>query len=169
MAVNWTEAQLRAITSRGGALLVSAAAGSGKTAVLVERVIRRILDTGDPCNIDEFLIVTFTKAAAAEMKAKIADALTERLLETPSDRHLRRQLTLLDHAQITTVHSFCAYLLRENFQAAGLTPDFRVADEDEIAILRENILDELIESRYENRSTENEGFFHAGRVSFRHA
>lgn len=159
MAVNWTEAQLRAITSRGGALLVSAAAGSGKTAVLVERVIRRILDTGDPCNIDEFLIVTFTKAAAAEMKAKIADALTERLLETPSDRHLRRQLTLLDHAQITTVHSFCAYLLRENFQAAGLTPDFRVADEDEIAILRENILDELIESRYENRSTENEGFF----------
>lgn len=158
MAVNWTNEQLRAITGRGGALLVSAAAGSGKTAVLVERVIRRILDADDPCNIDEFLIVTFTKAAAAEMKAKIADALTGKLLEAPADRRLRRQLTLLDRAQITTVHSFCAYLLRENFQAAGLTPDFRVADEDEIAILRENILDELIESRYEDTSPEAEGF-----------
>lgn len=158
MAVTWTDAQLRAITSRGGALLVSAAAGSGKTAVLVERVIRRLLDTEDPCNIDEFLIVTFTKAAAAEMKAKIADALTEKLLSSPENRRLRRQLTLLDRAQITTVHSFCAYLLRENFQAAGLTPDFRVADEDEVAILRENVLDELIESRYENTSSENEGF-----------
>ena len=113
MAVNWTDEQLRAITHRGGALLVSAAAGSGKTAVLVERVIRRILDDADPCNIDEFLIVTFTKAAAAEMKAKIADALTQKLLESPADRRLRRQLTLLDRAQITTVHSFCAYLLRE--------------------------------------------------------
>ena len=122
MAVNWTPEQLRAITARGGTLLVSAAAGSGKTAVLVERVIRRILDTEDPCNIDEFLIVTFTKAAAAEMKAKIADALTEKILESPANRRLRRQLTLLDHAQITTVHSFCAYLLRENFQAAGLRP-----------------------------------------------
>ena len=159
MAVNWTPKQLRAITARGGALLVSAAAGSGKTAVLVERVIRRILDTEDPCNIDEFLIVTFTKAAAAEMKAKIADALTEKILESPANRRLRRQLTLLDHAQITTVHSFCAYLLRENFQAAGLTPDFRVADEDEIAILRETILEELIEARYEDSSPENEGFF----------
>ena len=159
MAVNWTDEQLRAITHRGGALLVSAAAGSGKTAVLVERVIRRILDDADPCNIDEFLIVTFTKAAAAEMKAKIADALTQKLLESPADRRLRRQLTLLDRAQITTVHSFCAYLLRENFQAAGLTPDFRVADEDEVAILRENILDELIEARYEDASAENEGFF----------
>ena len=158
MAVNWTAEQLRAITGRGGAMLVSAAAGSGKTAVLVERVIRRILDDADPCNIDEFLIVTFTKAAAAEMKSKIADALTQKLLETPTDRRLRRQLTLLDRAQITTVHSFCAYLLRENFQVAGLTPDFRVADEDEIAILRENILDELIEERYEDQSTENKGF-----------
>ena len=106
MAVTWTDAQLRAITSRGGALLVSAAAGSGKTAVLVERVIRRLLDTEDPCNIDEFLIVTFTKVAAAEMKAKIADALTEKLLSSPENRRLRRQLTLLDRAQITTVHSF---------------------------------------------------------------
>jgi len=156
MAVNWTEGQLNAITRRGGALLVSAAAGSGKTAVLVERVIRRILDENDPCSIDEFLIVTFTKAAAAEMKAKIADALTAKLLDDPGSRRLRRQLSLLDRAQITTVHSFCAYLLRENFQAAGLAPDFRVADEDEIAMLRDTVLDEMIEERYE--AEENAGF-----------
>ena len=156
MAVNWTEGQLAAITRRGGAILVSAAAGSGKTAVLVERVIRRILDEADPCSIDEFLIVTFTKAAAAEMKAKIADALTAKLLDDPGNRRLRRQLTLLDRAQITTVHSFCAYLLRENFQAAGLAPDFRVADEDEIAMLRDTVLEELIEEHYE--AEENEGF-----------
>ena len=156
MAVNWTPEQLQAIESRGGTRLVSAAAGSGKTAVLVERVIRRILDDSDPCDIDSFLIVTFTKAAAAEMKAKIADALTAKLLEQPENRRLRRQLTLLDRAQITTVHSFCSSLLRENFQAAGLTPDFRVADEDEIALLREELLDELIEERYE--MPDNEGF-----------
>ena len=156
MAVNWTPEQLQAIEGRGGARLVSAAAGSGKTAVLVERVIRRILRDDEPCDIDEFLIVTFTKAAAAEMKAKIADALTVRLLEQPQNRRLRRQLTLLDRAQITTVHSFCSSLLRENFQAAGLTPDFRVADEDEIALLRDNLLDELIEERYE--APDNEGF-----------
>ncbi len=157
MAVRWTDEQARAIESRGQTVLVSAAAGSGKTAVLVERIIRRICDAQAPCNIDSFLIVTFTKAAAAEMRQKISDALTAKLLENPHSRRLHMQLTRLARADILTTDAFCAKLLREHFEAAGLAPDFRVADENEAAALQEEVLETLIEELYEH-SDESSGF-----------
>lgn len=157
MAVQWTDEQARAIETRGQTVLVSAAAGSGKTAVLVERIIRRICDEQTPCNIDNFLIVTFTKAAAAEMRQKISDALTAKLLENPRSRRLRTQLTRLARADILTTDAFCAKLLREHFEAAGLAPDFRIADENEAAALQEEVLETLIEELYEN-ADESSGF-----------
>ena len=120
--VRFTKEQTDAITARGGALLVSAAAGSGKTAVLVERLMRRITDPESPVNIDRFLIVTYTNAAAAEMRGKISAALAQRLAENPADRNLRRQMDRLGLTQIETVHAFCMRLIREN--AAHLPPSF---------------------------------------------
>ena len=131
MGVNWTPEQQAAIANRGGTLLVSAAAGSGKTAVLVQRVLERVTDEHNPCDIDSFLIVTFTKAAASEMRGKIADALTALAAQHPRDVRLRRQLMLVHRAKITTVHAFCMGLLREHFHELGLPPDFRTADESE--------------------------------------
>ena len=122
---NWTDEQRAAIDEQRGALLVSAAAGSGKTAVLVERVLRRLTDPAQPADIDRLLLVTYTNAAAAEMRGKIADAITKRLSERPDDAHLRRQLLLVHRAQITTVHAFCLQLVREQFAALALVPDFR--------------------------------------------
>ena len=114
----WTSDQLTAITAQGSDLLVSAAAGSGKTAVLVERVIRRLTDPINPLDIDEFLLVTYTNAAAAEMRGKLADAIAARLELTPDNARLRRQLFLVHKARITTVHAFCLTLVRE--QTASL-------------------------------------------------
>ncbi len=157
MAVNWTEEQKCAIDARRHTVLVSAAAGSGKTAVLVERIIRRICDEQAPCDIDSFLIVTFTKAAASEMRQKISDALTAKLLDNPRSRRLRTQLTRLTHADILTTDAFCAKLLREHFQLAGLAPDFRVADENEAAALQIEVLETLIEEFYD-QADENSAF-----------
>ncbi len=145
--VSWTPQQQEVLDHRDSTLLVSAAAGSGKTAVLVERLIRRICD-GDGANVNEFVIVTFTNAAAAEMKEKIYSAITDRLIKTPSNKKLRRQLSLLAEAQISTVHGFCQSLLREHFEACHLTPDFRIADEYETKTLKESVLDDLIEGLY---------------------
>jgi len=150
--IEWTEKQKEVLSHRNSSLLVSAAAGSGKTAVLVERVIRRICDPQQPANIDAFLIVTFTSAAAAEMKAKIYSAITDRLTKDPSNRKLRRQLTLLSSAQINTVHAFCQTLIREHFEACGLSPDFRIADEFEAKTLREQVLSDLIEEEYNSNA-----------------
>jgi len=125
----WTSDQLAAIEARGSDLLVSAAAGSGKTAVLVERVLRRLTDPKDPVDIDHFLLVTYTNAAASEMRGKLADAITTRLAEDPDDMRLRRQLLLVHKARITTVHAFCLTLVREQAAQLGLPPDFRLADE----------------------------------------
>ena len=108
--VTWTAQQQAAIRSRNGSLIVSAAAGSGKTAVLVQRVLEWITDPKDPCGIDELLVVTFTNAAAAEMRSKISDELHRRLAERPEDSGLRRQLALLGSSRIQTVHSFCQSL-----------------------------------------------------------
>lgn len=152
---NWTDEQLAAICERDGSLLVSAAAGSGKTAVLVERVLRRLTDPKDPIDIDRFLLVTYTNAAAAEMRGKIADAITARLGEHPDDARLRRQLLLVYRAQITTVHSFCLNLVREQFAALGLIPDFRIADEGELADIMEEAMEGVLEAGYEG---EDEGF-----------
>ncbi len=146
MAFQLTEEQQRAVDNRGGALLVSAAAGSGKTRVLVERLMDRVCAGAD---IDRFLIITYTKAAAAELRGRIAKELNERLALHPNDRHLRRQTTLLYRAQISTVHAFCAQLLRENAARLDLDPDFRLCDEGEALILMEQTLSRLMDRRYE--------------------
>ena len=145
MAVTFTPQQQNAIDSRGGALIVSAAAGSGKTAVLVERVIRRITDPQDPVDIDGLLIVTFTNAAAAEMRERIADRLLAQLAEEPGSRRLRRQLALLGGARIQTVHAFCLDLVRQNFTQCGVNPGFRLLDTAESQLLKEQAMEEMLE------------------------
>jgi len=150
MAKNWTEAQRAAIFTKDADLLVSAAAGSGKTAVLVERIIQKITDSVKPVDIDRLLVVTFTNAAAAEMRQRIADALAQRLDEEPENEGLRRQLTLLPTASITTIHGFCHSLLRENFTLLGLDPSFKIADTTENELLRLSALEEVIEELYED-------------------
>ncbi|MBE6961544.1 MAG: helicase-exonuclease AddAB subunit AddA [Ruminococcaceae bacterium] len=150
-----TAAQQAVVENRGGSLLVSAAAGSGKTKVLVERLFRYI--TEENCNVDDFLIITYTKAAAAELRNKIAEELSARLAERPDDAHLRRQLLLVYRADIRTVDAFCTSLLRENTHLlskeedrSSLSPDFRVLDENEAQMLREKILGRTLERFYEN-------------------
>lgn len=155
MGVNWTPEQQAAIANRGGTLLVSAAAGSGKTAVLVQRVLERVTDERNPCDIDSFLIVTFTKAAASEMRGKIADALTALAAQHPRDVRLRRQLMLVHRAKITTVHAFCMGLLREHFHELGLPPDFRIADESEQTAMQAEVLEDVLEEQY---ARQDDGF-----------
>ena len=125
--MGWTESQQNAIDARGRNILVSAAAGSGKTAVLVARVIKLITDRENPVDIDKFLIVTFTNAAAAEMKSRISAGLQEKLRTCPGDPLIMRQLSLLPGAQICTIHSFCLDLVRENFFSIGISRDFYIA------------------------------------------
>lgn len=144
----WTPEQRDAIDAYGGTLLVSAAAGSGKTSVLSERVIRQLTDPVHPCDADRLLVVTFTKAAAAEMKQRIADRLSAQLAQNPGDHRLQRQKLLLDHAHISTVHSFCSDLLHEHFHELGISPTFRIASPDEMLLISGRVLDELCESIY---------------------
>jgi ATP-dependent helicase/nuclease subunit A len=146
----WTPEQRAAITLRGQ-LLVAAAAGSGKTAVLVERLIRRITDPEEPEDVDRFLVVTFTKAAANEMRERIGKALDDALFqeqETQAVEHLLRQRTLLQRASITTLHSFCLELIRKYFYQLELDPAFRVADQAEADLLRQDVVEDLFETRY---------------------
>lgn len=147
MANNWTNEQMCAITSRGSNLLVSAAAGSGKTAVLVERIIQMI--TKDNVDIDKVLVVTFTNAAAAEMRERIGEAIIRSLDENPANKNLERQLSLLNRSSIMTMHSFCLEIIRNNFHTIGIDPGFRISDETEGAILREECVDEALEEYYE--------------------
>ena len=147
MAFPLTQEQRNIVTDRGGELLVSAAAGSGKTRVLVERLLDRV--TGEGLDIDRFLVITYTKAAAAELRERIARELTERLAENPTDRHLRRQTTLVYQAQISTIHSFCSALLRESGYLLDLDPDMRLCDEIEGKVLKGQTLDSIIDGRYE--------------------
>ena len=148
-----TEEQRQAVENQGGALLVSAAAGSGKTRVLVERLLDRVSRGAD---IDRFLVITYTKAAAAELRGRIAQELNVRLAQQPNDRHLRRQTTLLYQAQISTVHAFCAQLLRENAAMLDLEPDFRLCDEGEGAVLQDQVLSRVLEQRYEDLQPQDE-------------
>jgi ATP-dependent helicase/nuclease subunit A len=145
----FTPDQLMAVETRGSALLVSAGAGSGKTRVLVERLLRHISGGADDCDITEFLVITYTRAAASELRSRILDEISERLASQPDNRHLRRQAALVYEAKIGTIHSFCTDILRENAHKAGLSPDFRVADESEAGILKDKVLEELLDSRYE--------------------
>lgn len=153
----FTPQQSTAIETRGSALLVSAAAGSGKTKVLVERLLRYISGGEDGCDITEFLIITYTRAAASELRSRILDEISERLALEPDNRHLRRQAALVYEATIGTIHGFCTDILRENAHIAGLSPDFRVADESESAIIRDKVLEDLLDRRYETVS-ETPGF-----------
>ena len=148
MAEQLTPEQKQAVEDRGGMLLVSAAAGSGKTKVLVDRLMKYIMDPVSPCNIDDFLMITYTKAAAAELRGKIAAKLSEHLAGDPENRHLQRQMQRLYLAQISTVHSFCTELLRRHAHETDLSADFRVGDENECRQLREQAMNELLENAY---------------------
>ena len=141
-----TEEQQKIVDDRGGQLLVSAAAGSGKTRVLVERLMDRVTREGE--DIDRFLVITYTKAAAAELRGRIAQELSARLAQTPGDRRLRRQSTLIYQAPISTIHSFCADLLRENSHLLELDPDFRLCDEGEGLAIQAQVLEEVLERQY---------------------
>ena len=148
MPIEWTPAQLNAIEARGGSLLVSAAAGSGKTAVLVERVLRRLTDPADPCGADELLVVTFTRAAAAQMRERIDAALGQALRENPGNTALLRQQRLLPLAQICTIDSFCLNLVKEHAALLGLPQELRLLDESERVLLRAEVAEEALEAAY---------------------
>lgn len=146
--MNFTPAQADAISCDGGSVIVSAAAGSGKTRVLVERVIRRLTDRTKPVDADRLLIVTFTRAAAEEMRSRISAAIEKKLVEEPENLLLRRQQLLIANADICTIHSFCSRIIRENFFALDLDRDFRIANEGETELLKNRLLSELIEEYY---------------------
>lgn len=153
-STKWTEDQLKAITTRECNLLVAAAAGSGKTAVLVERIIRIITNEDNPIDIDRLLVVTFTSAAAAEMRERIADAISKALEVNPNSKVLQRQLTLLSRANITTMHSFCLDVIRNYYHTIDLDPTFRIADETENTLLKLEVINDMFEDYYENEDEE---------------
>lgn len=148
MAVSWTEEQQRVIDTRDCNILVSAAAGSGKTAVLVERILQRILDKNRPVDIDRLLVVTFTRAAAGEMKERIARAIEQRLEEDSENEHLLRQSTLVHHAQLTTIDSFCSYVVKNYFHLIDLDPSFRMGDEGEMRLMKADVAGKILEEAY---------------------
>lgn len=149
MAEQLTPQQARAVQDRGGKLLVSAAAGSGKTKVLVDRLMAYLTDPNDPANIDEFLIITYTKAAASELRGKIAAKLSERIAQEPENRHLQQQLQRLYMTTISTVHSFCGELLRQFAYRLDLSADFRTAEENECAQIRDDVMQQVLENAYD--------------------
>ena len=155
-SMKWTEDQQRVIDARDSNILVSAAAGSGKTAVLVERIIQEVTDAEHPIDIDRLLVVTFTNAAAGEMRQRVGKALEEALVEHPGDKRLQKQLSLLHNAQITTIDSFCQSIIRNYFHVIDLDPVFRVADDTEIKLMKQEVLDEVLEECYQRAEAEPE-------------
>ena len=144
---NWTNEQKQAIYEKGNNILVAAAAGSGKTAVLVERIINKIIN--EKIDIDKILIVTFTNAAASEMRERILNAIYEKLEKNPDDENLQRQITLLNMANICTIDSFCLDIVKNNFyELENISPNFRIADTTEIDLLKQEVLDDLFEQKY---------------------
>ena len=148
MAEKLTPQQQEAVYNRGGKLLVSAAAGSGKTKVLVDRILSYLTDPVHPANLDDFLIITYTKAAAAELRSKIAAKLAERIALEPENKHLQKQIQRLFLTKISTVHSFCSDILREYAYKLDIAPDFRVADEMECRELRDLVMGDLLDEAY---------------------
>lgn len=148
MGMQWTKEQQQVINLRNRNILVSAAAGSGKTAVLVERIITRLTKDEEPLNIDELLSVTFTNAAAAEMKERILDAIELALESNPGNEHLQKQATLIHNAKITTIHSFCLDVIREYFHVIHLDPTFRTAEDGELSLLKKEVMSDLLEAEY---------------------
>ncbi|MEN2259304.1 UvrD-helicase domain-containing protein [Paraclostridium benzoelyticum] len=147
----WTDEQQAVIDSRNCNLLVAAAAGSGKTAVLVERIIQIITDTKKPVDIDKLLVVTFTNAAASEMRERIGDAIAKALDKNPENSHLQNQLVLLNRASITTIHSFCLDVIKSNFHKINIDPNFRIGDQTECSLLKQECIEEIFEQYYESR------------------
>ena len=158
MDIKWTEEQQKVISLRDRNILVSAAAGSGKTAVLVERILGMITDEKHPVDIDQLLIMTFTRAAAGEMRERIRLALEKALYDNPDNEHLQKQMTLIHAAQITTIDGFCSYVIRNYFHLIGLDPGFRVGDEGELKLLRQDVLDRLLEEYYGKNDPEFDYF-----------
>ncbi|MGN1266808.1 MAG: helicase-exonuclease AddAB subunit AddA [Dorea sp.] len=148
MGVTWTKEQQKVIELRNRNILVSAAAGSGKTAVLVERIITMLTDEKNPIDVDHLLIVTFTEAAAAEMKERIRSAIEKKLVLDPDNEHLLQQATLIHNAQITTIHSFCLSVIRDHFHAIDIDPGFRIGEEGELKLLKHDVISEILEERY---------------------
>ena len=157
MGITFTDTQRQVIETRGCNLLVSAAAGSGKTAVLVERIVETVCGGENPVDVDRLLVVTFTNAAAAQMRERVSRALSDRLALDPGNEHIQRQTTLLYNAQITTIDSFCLFVLRNQFHSIGLDPGFRIAEEGELKLLRADVLGAVIEDAY---GRENPEFLH---------
>lgn len=144
----WTESQMDAICARDGTILVSAAAGSGKTAVLVQRVIERLIDEKNPCDANKLLVVTFTNAAALEMRERISSKIDELIYEDPYNMRLKKQKILLNSARISTVHSFCNDVVRENFYKLGISQNFRISDQNEMLLIRNETAREIINDLY---------------------
>ncbi|MFT3982320.1 MAG: helicase-exonuclease AddAB subunit AddA [Lachnospiraceae bacterium] len=152
--MKFTREQQKAISLRNRNILVSAAAGSGKTAVLVERIIQRITDKKQPLDIDRLLVMTFTKAAADQMRERILQAIEEKRRENPFDRHLQKQSALVHNARITTIHGFCLDVIRNHFHEIDLDPDFRVGDEGECRLIKQDVLEAVLEAAYEEGESE---------------
>lgn len=146
--VKWTEEQLQAINEKGNNILVAAAAGSGKTAVLVERIINKVIN--ENIDIDKILVVTFTSAAASEIRERILDAIYKKLEENPENTNLQRQINLINKANISTIHSFCLDIIRNNFYELNISNNFRVADATEIELMKYEVLEDLFEEKYLN-------------------
>ena len=149
---NWTIDQIKAITQKDNNILVSAAAGSGKTAVLVERIIRKIID--EKIDLDKLLIVTFTNAAASEMREKILNAIYKELEKDPENSNLNRQLVLINKANISTIHSFCLDVIKNNFFEIDSSANFRIAEESETILLKQDVLDDIFENKYNEQDKE---------------
>ncbi len=150
----WTDEQWLAIWSKGQDMLVSAAAGSGKTAVLINRMIEKVLAEEDPISVDELLVVTFTNASAAEMRHRMSNALEKAVAENPESSHLRKQLRLINKAQISTLHSFCLQVVKQYAYLLEIDPGFRIAGDTEAALLRDDVLEAVLESAYEGEDAD---------------
>ncbi len=149
--MDWTPNQKKVIDTRNRNILVSAAAGSGKTAVLVERIIKKITDKENPIDIDKLLVLTFTRAAASEMSERVRIALDKISMDNPNDKNIKKQLSLIHNANITTIDSFCSRVVKENFDKVDIDPNYRMADSSELKLLKEDVLKDLINDYYESK------------------
>jgi len=150
--IKWTKDQKKIIDLRDAGILVSAAAGSGKTAVLIERIFERVRDKNHPVNVDQFVIVTFTQAAAAQMKERLRERIEQALLEEPNNIHLQKQIGFMAEAHISTVHSFCNYVIQNYFHRIGLDPAYKQGTQSELSLLQKEVLGEVLEEEYETQS-----------------
>ena len=150
--MGFTDEQKDAIYKKGSNILVAAAAGSGKTSVLVERIIQKILNDG--IDIDKLLVVTFTNAAASEMRERVLDAIYKRLEKEPDNQNLQRQINLIERSNICTIHSFCLDVIKNNFFKIDISPNFRIGSEEEITLMKQEVLDNLFEKKYDEENPE---------------